>query len=362
MKRKGLALTLIMALLFSAVAGTLGIENVGSADSVVDDWPMFHYDPVHSGSPDNIAPTAHDLLWSFNTIISGDPTSVISSSPAVVGGVVYIGSDDGHIYALNASSGSCVWSLAIGRFATTSPAVVSGVVYVSVWEGRDYALNAATGTVIWNCSRKYSHSSPAVSNGFYYVCSSGNVTALNASTGSLIWSYYIGSNGAGSPVVVEDTVYVSDFGIVYALDASSGTLKWSYFMRDGNTFNSPAVANGIVYAGCEGDVFYALDASTGTQIWNYSTGSYIRSSAAVASGVIYVGTGTETFTLSAHLNALHLLRQLQPLLQHPHLLQQPHLNQQQRQLQPLYLQHLLQNQAQRLHQNLPQKSQNFQFR
>ena len=63
-------------------------------------------------------------------------------------------------------------------------------------------------------------------------------------------------------------------------------------MRSGNTFNSPAVANGIVYAGCEGDIFYALDASTGTQIWNCSTGSSDCSTPAVAGGIVYVGTIT----------------------------------------------------------------------
>ena len=80
-------------------------------------------------------------------------------------------------------------------FAASSPAVVGGVVYVRVWYGSTYALNALTGATLWNCTRVDSCSSPAVSNGFCYVCSSGYVNALDSSTGSLIWSYYIGSNG-----------------------------------------------------------------------------------------------------------------------------------------------------------------------
>jgi len=62
MKRKELALTLIMALLFSAVVRALDIVDVGVADPIVYDWPMFRYDASNSGSPDNIAPITHDLL------------------------------------------------------------------------------------------------------------------------------------------------------------------------------------------------------------------------------------------------------------------------------------------------------------
>ena len=38
------------------------------------------------------------------------PPAVVYSSPAVVGGVVYIGSDDGNVYALNAANGAKLWS------------------------------------------------------------------------------------------------------------------------------------------------------------------------------------------------------------------------------------------------------------
>jgi len=104
MKTRALALTLISVLLFSAVAAKLNLVNVGIADSGVNDWPMFHYNLARSGCPDDIAPIAHDLLWSY------DANASVGSSPAVVGGVVYIGSDDGKIYALNASTGLPFWT------------------------------------------------------------------------------------------------------------------------------------------------------------------------------------------------------------------------------------------------------------
>jgi eukaryotic-like serine/threonine-protein kinase len=35
---------------------------------------------------------------------------------------------------------------------------------------------------------------------------------------------------------------------------------------------------------------YALSASTGTSLWKYTTGNFVRSSPAVAGGVVYVGS------------------------------------------------------------------------
>ena len=54
----------------------------------------------------------------------------MESSPAVVGGVVFVGSGDGKVYALNASNGAFIWSYITGGSVESSPAVVGGVVFV----------------------------------------------------------------------------------------------------------------------------------------------------------------------------------------------------------------------------------------
>jgi outer membrane protein assembly factor BamB len=60
----------------------------------------------------------------------------------VANGVVYVGSDNGNVYALNASTGSKLWSYTTGRspYSTSSPAVVNGAVYVGSWDGKVYAF------------------------------------------------------------------------------------------------------------------------------------------------------------------------------------------------------------------------------
>jgi len=47
-----------------------------------------------------------------------------------VNGVVYVGSDDENVYALNARTGAKLWSFTTGNFVHSSPAVVNGTVYV----------------------------------------------------------------------------------------------------------------------------------------------------------------------------------------------------------------------------------------
>ncbi len=58
--------------------------------------------------------------WSYAT------SEAISSSPAVANGVVYVGSDDGKVYALDAATGAFDWSYTTGEATSSSPAVANG--------------------------------------------------------------------------------------------------------------------------------------------------------------------------------------------------------------------------------------------
>jgi outer membrane protein assembly factor BamB len=85
-------------------------------------------------------------------------------------GVIYVGSDDDNVYALNASTGVLLWSYPV--FVVSSPAVANGVVYVGSPDDKIYALNASTGAVLWSDTTGNDvTSSPAVANGVVYVSS-----------------------------------------------------------------------------------------------------------------------------------------------------------------------------------------------
>ena len=211
---------------------------------------------------------AGTLLWSYET--SDD----VFSSPAVSGGVVYVGSRDAYLYALDASTGDLLWRYETGGSVVSSPAVSGGVVYVGSTDNRLYALDASTGDLLWRYETGGSVvSSPAVSGGVVYVGSTDNrLYALDASTGDLLWRYETGGEVFSSPAVSGGVVYVGtrdDY--LYALDASTGDLLWRY-ETGGEVFSSPAVSGGVVYVGSDDDHLYALDASTGDLLWRYETG------------------------------------------------------------------------------------------
>ena len=68
------------------------------------------------------------------------------SSPAVANGVVYVGSEDNNVYALNAKTGAKLWSYSTGSFVESSPAVANGVVYVGSDDGKVYAFGLKQGS------------------------------------------------------------------------------------------------------------------------------------------------------------------------------------------------------------------------
>ncbi|TMC17131.1 MAG: hypothetical protein E6J33_08265, partial [Chloroflexi bacterium] len=54
--------------------------------------------------------------------------------------------------------------------------------------------------------------------------------------------------------------------------------------------SSPAVFNGVVYAGSDDHKLYAIKADTGGTLWTVRTEGRVRSSPAVVNGIVYVGS------------------------------------------------------------------------
>jgi outer membrane protein assembly factor BamB len=286
-----------------------------SANSNSDDWSMFRSDPSHSGASSGGPALTPKPLWNFTPNTSNEswydapPDNTFAdgwSSPAVVDGVVYIGESgyytelNGHridrvlwggVFALNASSGDKLWNYGINGFVESSPAVVNGVVYVGSSDNHVYALNATNGAQLWNYPTGGGASSPAVVDGVVYVTAGNNFYALNASNGKKLWNYTTGS-GASSPAVANGVVYIG-FGddSLYALNATNGDKLWNYTAASG--YSSPAVVGDVVYFG-SGDSLYALNANNGDKLWNYTGGG---SSPVVADGVVYFGLGSRVYAL-----------------------------------------------------------------
>lgn len=96
-----------------------------------------------------------------------------------------------------------------------------------------------------------------------------------------------------SPVVAEGVVYVALdptlYGKFYAFDAATGKQLWS--ASTGTLFlSAAAVADGVVYVGSVDHNLYAFNAKTGQQLWSAATGAPVDSSPAVANGLVYAAS------------------------------------------------------------------------
>ncbi len=214
----------------------------------------------------------------------------IDSSPSIKDGKVYIGSDDGDFYCFDAQNGRRIWRVGAGEVAT-SAALINGLAYVGSLDGNIYAFDAETGSLVWGeyTGGDILYSSPAVSTGIAYVGSvSGSVFAYNALNSNTVWRVNIGPSQPSSPALAQGIVCIAADKL-YAFDALDGSSLWTADIGPAElSYASPAVANGVVLIGR--NKLYAFAAETGRPLWSTSVGNQITSPLSIANGVAYAGT------------------------------------------------------------------------
>jgi outer membrane protein assembly factor BamB len=309
------ALSLSLAFIVAALPLS---PTLGHAQTV-----MFRGNAEHGGVYNSASPPLKTLAWKFRT------RGRVISSPLVVGDVVYAGSSDGSLYAINRADGTQRWKFDTRGPVASSPALHNGLVYVSSVDGNIYAIDATTGTAKWTFATKGERrftapgihgaiprtermpdpfdvflSSPVIANNVVYIGSGDqNVYALDAATGAVKWTFTTGDVVHATPAVANGVVYVGSWDRnVYALDAASGKERWRYTTGNDTVIynqigiaSSAAVANGIVFVGGRDGKFHAIDAATGKQKWIHDNhGGWTIASPAVKDGVVFFPTSDGT--------------------------------------------------------------------
>ena len=178
--------------------------------TVNTDWAQFHFNEKRKGlnawenvlAPNNVA--SLDVAWTAATL------GAVTSSPAVVGGNLYICSEDYLLYSFNATSGAENWGINLNTSCDSSSAVANGVIYVGYNDGILHAINTANGTQNWFYETGGAiKSSPVVANGVVYFGSKDdNLYAVDATTGATLWTAPTGYAINSSPAVANGVVYV----------------------------------------------------------------------------------------------------------------------------------------------------------
>jgi outer membrane protein assembly factor BamB len=213
-----------------------------------------------------------------------------------VNGVLYFGSWDRFVYALDARTRKLRWRFRTDDRVVAAPAYHHGTIYVPSNGGTLYALNARTGRLRWkNTSferfgrREYFYATPTVAYGRVFVGNAdGYVYAYGATTGRLLWARRAGTYVYTAAAVWRKRVYVGTWdGYAVALDAATGDVVWRHDAQ-GSITGAPTVMGGLVYYSVCGTCgrggkrrvefgrpqTFALDARTGRKVWRFPDGKY----------------------------------------------------------------------------------------
>src|SRR5688500_19620738 len=186
----------------ASTAAAVAAALVGiSVNAAAPSWPMFRGNPGLTGLSEANLPNKLKLGWTFKT------SGPVKSSPAIVDGKVFVGSNDGHLYALNLDSGQKVWAFKTEGEVESSPLVLDGVVYVGSTDGSLYAVNVADGKQLWQYATgdkilgspnyvKTGNDTRVIVGGYDY-----KLHCLDAKTGKTNWVYETGNYINGSPAV-----------------------------------------------------------------------------------------------------------------------------------------------------------------
>jgi polyvinyl alcohol dehydrogenase (cytochrome) len=261
--------------------------------SVVDDpgWNAWGVDtsnsrfqPVSAGGLDRDSVPKLKLKWAFG--FAG--ASSTFGQPTVLGGRVFVGSEDGSVYSLDAKTGCSYWVYKAPNTVKTAIFIAPDghSIYFGDTNGNVYALEPTSGSLLWKTAVD-SHpaaritGSPLLLNGRLYVPVSsgeegaamdpkypcctfrGSLVALDARTGKQIWKAYTIPdaakptglrNSAGTPLWGPSGAAVWSAPTV---DAKLGAI----YVATGNSYADPDSA----YA----DAVIAFDLASGKMLWSH---------------------------------------------------------------------------------------------
>ncbi len=185
----------------------------------------------------------------------------IRSRPLVTGEFIVVGLESGEVVGLDLS-GKIIWRFKAKRGVASSPLEHEGLVYFGSMDWQVYALDITRGWKAWEFrTSKAVISSPSYGDEKIFVGSAdGNLYAIDASSGRERWRFETGGQITSSPAYADGVVYFGGIdGYIYSVEAKNGQMRWKYETK-GAVPSSPTVQEGIVYIGSMDHCVYALKA------------------------------------------------------------------------------------------------------
>ena len=224
--------------------------NFGLALDALD-WPQVQRDPQRTGySPETLG-TNIQVIWTHPF----QPEKVFPQvQPIVYSGKVFVGTEMGNLYALDALTGAQAWVYPVGAPILNSVAAADGKVFFGAMDGAVHSVSASNGSLVWKTSLSWRlgfSTAPVLADGKVMLGGRDGVFyALDPQDGHTIWQY-----NAGAPILQtaawdNGRVFFGSMNMrLYAINSTDGVLAWKSDHLPGMAFKDywPVVHQGLVY-------------------------------------------------------------------------------------------------------------------
>lgn len=279
------------ACLLLGTAAPAALSQAAAPAAAEPQVSVYRNNPEHTGYTAETMPTPVSLVWRHTAkAAQNNPGSPISAD-----GVVYFGSGP-HVYAVSAADGALKWQFpadadAPGNFESTPTLDGSGL-YIGSDDGRVYKIDAKTGTQVW--VRNFVgaiRSSPVFANGMvYFGGTDRSCYALSTENGQTVWSFATQGPITAAPTLQDaQVVFASSDNTLYSFNAKTGQKIWSVHLPADPTHTPPIYSNGNFFVGA-GTILYSLDGRGNQTGRPLDLGSPLVSPSTIGGGSVYVVT------------------------------------------------------------------------
>lgn len=236
------------------------------------EWPHYRGNAQLHGVSAAALGDAPTLAWRFDT--GGD----ILSSPVIAGGLVYVGSTDNAVYAIDLATGVQRWKFETKDMVEAPPLFLDGRVYVGSSDFFFYALDAADGALAW----KHETKDQILGGANWFRDADGrarllvgsydaNVYCFDVDGGAPLWTYQTDNYVNGSPAIAgRETLFGGCDAALHLVDLQTGAQTAKVELGEGcQIAGSVAMHGDRAYFGHYGNEFLRVDLEAGEVEWRY---------------------------------------------------------------------------------------------
>lgn len=201
---------------------------LASVAATATDWPQVQGNAQRTGFSPESVPSQLTVLWTHPF----QPEKIYPQVQAIVGqGLVFVGTEMGNLYALDAETGSQRWVFAAKSPIANSVAYADGRVFFGAMDGAVYGVNAATGAPIWRTKaspRLGFSTAPVIADGKVMLGGRNGVFyAFDPASGAIVWQAQIGAPILQTAAADGGRVFFGAMNLrVFALNTVDGAVAW----------------------------------------------------------------------------------------------------------------------------------------